>query len=189
MRVCVKFILSRFYQPSIHPSHIQNFAVEPCIDLCIWQYSNIKLDWRQLKSSNKFSYIWINRIAEHFRTRNRKEKHQAPRMKSVQFWPKWFLNSKNCSTSLVCITIQRRRIWLDWMAFGKLRYTFMGKRNNSLKRKVFEMDVLPVVTYGAKTITIIEASASSTKGQRQNEKWVDPKSKRMLQMLWKEYLH
>lgn len=38
------------------------FFVHPYILLelywLVWQYSNIKLDWRQLKSSDNFSYIW-----------------------------------------------------------------------------------------------------------------------------------
>lgn len=42
----------------------------------------------------------------------------------------------------------------------KLRYIFKSKMNNSLKRKVFEMCVLPVMTYGAETLTITKASAN-----------------------------
>jgi len=53
----------------------------------------------------------------------------------------------------------RRRIGLGWAAFGKLRYIFKSKMNNSLKRKVFDMCVLPVLTYGAETLTITKASA------------------------------
>jgi len=54
----------------------------------------------------------------------------------------------------------KRRIGLGWAAFGKLRYIFKSRMNNSLKRKVFNMCVLPVLTYGAETLTITKASAN-----------------------------
>jgi len=52
----------------------------------------------------------------------------------------------------------KRRIGLGWAAFGKLRLIFKSKMNNSLKRKVFDSCVLPVLTYGAETLTITKAS-------------------------------
>ena len=52
----------------------------------------------------------------------------------------------------------RRRIGLAWAAFGKLRLIFKSKMNNSLKRKVFDTCVLPVLTYGAETLTLTKAS-------------------------------
>ena len=52
----------------------------------------------------------------------------------------------------------KRRIGLGWAAFGKLRQIFKSKMNNSLKRKVFDSCVLPVLTYGAETLTLTRAS-------------------------------
>lgn len=52
----------------------------------------------------------------------------------------------------------KRRIGLAWAAFGKLRLIFKSKMNNSLKRKVFDTCVLPVLTYGAETLTLTKAS-------------------------------
>jgi hypothetical protein len=52
----------------------------------------------------------------------------------------------------------RRRIGLGWAAFGKLSLIFKSKMNNSLKRKVFDSCVLPVLTYGAETLTLTKAS-------------------------------
>lgn len=52
----------------------------------------------------------------------------------------------------------KRRIGLCWAAFGKLRHIFKSKMNNSLKRKVFDACVLPVLTYGAETLTLTKAS-------------------------------
>ena len=54
----------------------------------------------------------------------------------------------------------KRRVGLGWAAFGRLNYIFKSKMNNSLKRKVFESCVLPVLTYGAETLTITQASAN-----------------------------
>ncbi|XP_072938827.1 uncharacterized protein [Epargyreus clarus] len=44
-----------------------------------------------------------------------------------------------------------RRIRLGWAAFGKLRDIFSSKIPQSLKSKMFEQCVLPVMTYGAET--------------------------------------
>ena len=52
----------------------------------------------------------------------------------------------------------KRRIGLGWAAFGKLKLIFKSKMNNSLKRKVFDSCVLPVLTYGAETLTLTKAS-------------------------------
>src|ERR1700743_921208 len=52
----------------------------------------------------------------------------------------------------------RRRVGLGWAAFGKLSYIFKSKMNNSLKRKVFDACVLPVLTYGSETLTLTKAS-------------------------------
>src|ERR1700744_6356930 len=54
----------------------------------------------------------------------------------------------------------RRRIGLGWAAFGTLRTIFKSKMNNSLKRKVFDSCVLPVLTYGAETLTLTKASSN-----------------------------
>ncbi|CAH2097257.1 unnamed protein product [Euphydryas editha] len=47
-----------------------------------------------------------------------------------------------------------RRIQLGWAAFGGLRRVFTSKIPQSLKTKVFEQCVLPVLTYGAETWTL-----------------------------------
>lgn len=47
-----------------------------------------------------------------------------------------------------------RRIQLGWAAFGKLRQVFSSPIPQSLKTKVFDQCVLPVMTYGAKTWTL-----------------------------------
>lgn len=52
----------------------------------------------------------------------------------------------------------RRRVGLGWAAFGKLGYIFKSNMNNSLKRQVFDACVLPVLTYGAETLTLTKAS-------------------------------
>lgn len=52
-----------------------------------------------------------------------------------------------------------RRIKLSWAAFGKLRNTvFKTNIPVCLKRKVFEQCVLPVLTYGAETLTLTRKS-------------------------------
>ena len=52
----------------------------------------------------------------------------------------------------------KRRIGLAWAAFGRLSLIFKSKMSNSLKRKVFDTCVLPVLTYGAETLTLTKAS-------------------------------
>ncbi|CAG9134349.1 unnamed protein product [Plutella xylostella] len=47
-----------------------------------------------------------------------------------------------------------RRIQLGWAAFGKLRHIFSSAIPQSLKTKVFNQCVLPVMTYGAETWTL-----------------------------------
>jgi hypothetical protein len=47
-----------------------------------------------------------------------------------------------------------RRIQLGWAAFGKLRRVFSSSIPQSLKTKVFNQCVLPVMTYGAETWTL-----------------------------------
>ena len=44
-----------------------------------------------------------------------------------------------------------RRIQLGWAAFGKLRHIFSSQLPQSLKTKVFDQCVLPVMTYGTET--------------------------------------
>lgn len=47
-----------------------------------------------------------------------------------------------------------RRIGLAWAAYGNLKYVFKAELPNCLKRKVFDQCVLPVLTYGAETLTL-----------------------------------
>lgn len=51
-----------------------------------------------------------------------------------------------------------RRIGLGWVAFGKLRNALRGKLPICLKRKVFNQCVLPVMIYGAETLTLTRKS-------------------------------
>ncbi|CAG9829702.1 unnamed protein product, partial [Diabrotica balteata] len=47
-----------------------------------------------------------------------------------------------------------RGIGLTWMAFSKLSYVFKSELLMCLNRKVFIQCVLPVLTYGAETLTL-----------------------------------
>ena len=47
-----------------------------------------------------------------------------------------------------------RRLRLAWVAFGKLNYVFKSSLPVCLKRKTFNQCVLPVLTYGAETLTL-----------------------------------
>ena len=47
-----------------------------------------------------------------------------------------------------------RRIQLGWAAFGKLRRVFSSPIPQSLKTKVFNQCVLPIMTYGVETWTL-----------------------------------
>lgn len=48
----------------------------------------------------------------------------------------------------------QRRIGLAWAAFGNLRKIFKSDIPTCLKRKVFDQCILPVLTYGAETLTL-----------------------------------
>lgn len=52
-----------------------------------------------------------------------------------------------------------RRVRLSWAAFGKLSYVLKSKIPINLKRKVFDTCILPVMTYGAETLTLTVKSA------------------------------
>lgn len=56
-----------------------------------------------------------------------------------------------------------RRTNLAWAAFGKLRDVLKGDLPICLKRKVFNQCVLPVMTYGAETLTLTTVSANKLK--------------------------
>ena len=47
-----------------------------------------------------------------------------------------------------------RRIGLSWAAFGKLRHILRSDIPICLRRKIFTQCVLPVLTYGAETLTL-----------------------------------
>ena len=53
-----------------------------------------------------------------------------------------------------------RRIGLAWAAFGRLRGVFKSDIPISLKREVFGQCVLPVLTYGAETKTLMKRGVS-----------------------------
>ncbi|CAG9839982.1 unnamed protein product [Diabrotica balteata] len=52
-----------------------------------------------------------------------------------------------------------RRISLGWAAFRKMRDIFKTNIPIHLKRKAFNQCVLPVLTYGAETLTLTKTSA------------------------------
>lgn len=54
----------------------------------------------------------------------------------------------------------KRRIGLTWAAFGKLKYIWKSNIPVCLKRKVFNQCVLPVLTYGAETLTLTKQSVN-----------------------------
>lgn len=65
----------------------------------------------------------------------------------------------------------RRRITLSWAAYGKLREVFKRNLPMCLKRKVFNQCVLPVMTYGAETLSLTAASAKKLRiAQRKMER-------------------
>lgn len=51
-----------------------------------------------------------------------------------------------------------RRSGLTWAAYGRLKHVFTSNIPVCLKRKVFDQCVLPVLTYGAKTLTLTKQS-------------------------------
>ena len=53
----------------------------------------------------------------------------------------------------------KRRITLSWAAYGKLGDVFKSNLPICLKRKVFNQCILPVMTYGAETLTLTVTSA------------------------------
>lgn len=53
-----------------------------------------------------------------------------------------------------------RRIGLAWAAFGRLNYILKSDIPMCLKRKVFNQCVLPVLTYGAETLTLTKQTAN-----------------------------
>ncbi|XP_056630687.1 uncharacterized protein LOC130441151 [Diorhabda sublineata] len=53
----------------------------------------------------------------------------------------------------------KRRILLGWIAFGKLSSTLKSDLPISLKRKVYEQCVIPVMSYGAETLTLTRQTA------------------------------
>lgn len=62
----------------------------------------------------------------------------------------------------------QRRVSLEWTAYGKLREIFKSKLPICLKRKMFDQCILPVLTYGAETLTLTKASASKLRDTTQN---------------------
>lgn len=53
-----------------------------------------------------------------------------------------------------------RRIGLTWTAFGKLSNTLKSNIPTCLKKKVFNQCVLPVLTYGAETLTLTKKTVN-----------------------------
>lgn len=52
------------------------------------------------------------------------------------------------------LEVEIKRIQLTWTAFGKLNYIFKSNIPLSLKKKVFDQYILPVLTYGSETWTL-----------------------------------
>lgn len=56
-----------------------------------------------------------------------------------------------------------RRVGLTWAAFGNLRHILKSNLPICLKRKVFNQCVLPVLTYGAETLTLTKKAVQKIK--------------------------
>lgn len=64
-----------------------------------------------------------------------------------------------------------RRIGLTWAAFGRLSYILRSDIPMCLKRKVFDQCILPVLTYGAETLTLTKNTANKIRvAQRSMER-------------------
>ena len=64
-----------------------------------------------------------------------------------------------------------RRIGLAWAGFGKLQYVFKAHIPVCLKRKVYEQCVLPILTYGAETLTLTKKTVNKIRiAQRKMER-------------------
>lgn len=65
----------------------------------------------------------------------------------------------------------RRRITLSWAAYGKMREVFKSNIPMCLKRKAYNQCILPVMTYGAETLTLTDTSAKKLRiAQRKMER-------------------
>jgi len=65
----------------------------------------------------------------------------------------------------------QRRIGLGWAAYGGLRDVFSSSIPMSLKRKVYDQCVLPVMTYGAETLTLTKGTVEKLEvAQRKMER-------------------
>ena len=54
----------------------------------------------------------------------------------------------------------KRRVTQCWTAYGKLADVFKSDMPQCLKRKVFNQCLLPVMTYGAETLTLTTTTAN-----------------------------
>lgn len=64
-----------------------------------------------------------------------------------------------------------RRIRLGWLAFGKLSYILKSSIPNSLKARLYNQCVLPVMTYGSETWSLTKDNAKKlAKAQRAHER-------------------
>ncbi|XP_045460954.1 uncharacterized protein LOC123671253 [Harmonia axyridis] len=65
----------------------------------------------------------------------------------------------------------KRRITLSWAAYGRLGGVFKSNLPVCLKRRVFDQCILPVMTYGAETLTLTVTSAKKLRvAQRKMER-------------------
>ena len=60
--------------------------------------------------------------------------------------------------SVLYVDVVERRNTADWTAFAKYRDIFNGNTGTCLKRQVYNACVLPAMTYGAETWTLIKPS-------------------------------
>lgn len=64
-----------------------------------------------------------------------------------------------------------RRIKMSWIAFGKLKDCFTSEIPNTLKRKLYDQCILPVLTYGAETWSLTKKHAQRiARTQRAHER-------------------
>ena len=65
----------------------------------------------------------------------------------------------------------QRRITLAWAAYGALSDIFKSSIPNHLKKKTFDQCILPVMTYGAETLSLTQATATKLRvAQRRMER-------------------
>lgn len=96
----------------------------------------------------------------------RSEVHQVDKYKYVGHQIRIDKYNQTCKTHLFGLG------WLGWATSGKLRDTLKGNLPICLKRRVYEQCILPVITYGAKTLILVKTVCEQTySGPERNGNW------------------